>query len=171
LPGLWGSFLLGLNSDFAAEDLVDAVSVPVLMISQAVQSMQSVVDVAKEIWKEKKKAEIEAFLLGFLFLIPIGGEVIEAIAGFATIGRIVGLIGDASVLASDLYVVAKDPSAAPFVIFGNILGAGALADGVKVVKAAKARRGMSKDDIGKLGDGMSTVLAKIDKVVAKTCSI
>ncbi|OQE36040.1 hypothetical protein PENCOP_c012G03701 [Penicillium coprophilum] len=145
--------------------MVDAVSVPVLMIHQAISSMQQVVDTAGEIDRENRKRQILLFLSAFLFLIPIGGEVIGAINGLASIGRFISLAGEAALVGIDIYSVVDGPSSAPFVIFSYILSAGALNDAVKVNKAAKAKRGMGAKDLAKLGADFERGMTKIDTIM------
>lgn len=47
----------------------------------------------------------------------------------------------------DIYSVIDDPSSGPFIIFGYVLSAGALADAVKANKAAQARRAMTLERV------------------------
>ncbi|KAJ5426564.1 hypothetical protein N7465_001634 [Penicillium sp. CMV-2018d] len=110
-------------------DMVNAVSV----IHQVIVSMQEVIGTAEKIDTENWKQHILLSFSALLSLIRIGGEVIGAINGLACIGRFVALADEANM---DLYSVVDDPSSAPFLIFGYILGADALTDVVKVNKAA-----------------------------------
>lgn len=55
-------------------DLVDPISVPILMISQAIEEMGKVVEYANEITEARQKEIIAAFLGAILFLIPVAGE-------------------------------------------------------------------------------------------------
>lgn len=73
--------------------MVDALSSAVLSIHQALKNVAEVVDTAEEIEEERKKEMMLTFLSAFLILIPIGGEVLSAISGMATIGRIVAVAG------------------------------------------------------------------------------
>ena len=159
----------GQANAWSGADMVDAVSIPVLMIHEAVEAMQEVDDTAKEIQQEERKQMILAFVSAFLFLIPIGGEAIGAIAGFANIGRIIALAGEAAMVADDIYTLTQDSSQAPFLIFGYILSAGSLVDAVKIGKAAEIRRGMKDADVAKLGKNVGDGLGKIGKVMAKAC--
>ncbi|KAL4897128.1 hypothetical protein BDV59DRAFT_85087 [Aspergillus ambiguus] len=90
--------------------MVDALSMPVMMIHQAVESMQQVVDMAEEIEAAKRKQMILLFLSAFLLLVPIGGEIVSAISRFATVGRFVALAGEAALTGVDIYSVVNDPS-------------------------------------------------------------
>lgn len=152
--------------------MVDAVSIPVLMIHEAVDAMQKVDDTAKEeLELEQRKQMILMFVTAFLFLVPIGSEAIGAITGFANLGRIISLIGEAAMVAEDIYAVSKDPSQAPFLMFGYILSAGSLAEAAKIGKAAEPKRGMSDVDISKLGKNVGDSLGKIGKVMSNACKL
>lgn len=98
--------------------------------------MQEVIGTAEKIDPENRKQQILLSLSAFLSLIRIGGEVIGAINGLACIGRLIALADEASIVGMGLYSVVDDPSSAPFLIFGYILGADALTDVVNVNKAA-----------------------------------
>ncbi|CRL19081.1 unnamed protein product [Penicillium camemberti] len=121
-------------------DMVNAVSVPILMIHQVIMSMQEIISIAEKIDTENRKRQILLFLSALLSLIPIGGEVIgeviSAINGLASIGRSIALADEASIVGMGLYSVFDDTPSAPFLICGYILSADALTDAVKVNKAA-----------------------------------
>ncbi|KAI1327687.1 hypothetical protein F5Y16DRAFT_371032 [Xylariaceae sp. FL0255] len=138
---------------WSGRDMVDAVSLPVLMIHSAKESMQKIYNVGKKIEEEERKATILAFIALLLFLIPIGGEVLDAI-GFAVLGRLLVLAGDLASMGYDIYGLANDPSSAPSLNFDLVLG-GKLTDEVEVAKAAKARRLMSEEPVHKLGKAVS----------------
>jgi hypothetical protein len=152
-------------------DYVDALALPVLMIRQAVESMAKVMAIADKIDDEKRKALIMLFISAFLFLIPIGGEAIGAIAGLSNVGRFIGLAGEAGMVAMDIYSVVEDPANAPFAIFGGILSAGAFRDATQLRGIANVRRGMKDEDLAKLGSGITDGLGKIRKVVTDACSL
>ncbi|KAL4860813.1 hypothetical protein BDV12DRAFT_204669 [Aspergillus spectabilis] len=153
---------------WVGSDMVDVVSVPVLMIRQAVESMAQVIDIAEEIEAAKRKEQILFFISAFLFLIPIGGQAIGTIARLANIGRFISLAGGVVMAGFDIYSVVEDPASALFVIFGYTLGAGALKDSVRVNKAAAVKRGVKDDDMRKLGDIMGLGMRKIDTIL-RTC--
>lgn len=116
--------------------MVNAVSVPILMIHQVIVSMQEVIGTAEEIDTKMWKRQILFFLSAFLSFILIGGEVIGAINGLASIGWFVALADEANIVGMGLYSVVNDPSSEPFLIFGYVLSADARTDAVKVNKAA-----------------------------------
>lgn len=120
--------------------MVNAVSVPILMIHQVIMSIQEIISIAEKIDTENRKRQILLFLSALLSLIPIGGEVIgeviSAINGLASIGRSIALADEASIVGMGLYSVFYDTPSAPFLICGYILSADALTDAVKVNTAA-----------------------------------
>ncbi|KAL2862689.1 uncharacterized protein BJX67DRAFT_292234 [Aspergillus lucknowensis] len=132
-----------------ADELVDAVSIPILMVQQAVDNMEEVVDAAEEIEEQERKAIILAFLSAILLVVPFVGEVVGAVASMATIGRIIALAGAAGNAAMDIYTIVDDPENAPLAIFSLVLGG--IGDLASIAQAAKIRRGMSSEDLGKLG--------------------
>ncbi|KAL3486230.1 hypothetical protein BJX62DRAFT_246961 [Aspergillus germanicus] len=136
-------------------ELVDAVAMRVLMVSDAIENMQSIVEIAEEIEEAKAKSILFAFLSAIFFFVPVVGEVMGAVSSLANIGRIVALLGAAGNVALDVYTIFDDPENAPLAIFSLILTPLALMDVVKVGQAARARRGMPAADVAKLGDRLA----------------
>ncbi|KAL2813996.1 hypothetical protein BJX63DRAFT_431632 [Aspergillus granulosus] len=146
------------------EDLVDAVSMPVMMVSDAVENMLSIVEVAEEIEEAKAMGILFAFLSAIFFFVPVVGEVISGVTSLVNVGRIISLLGTAGNIALDVYTVLEDPENAPLAIFGLILTPLALMDIAKVSQAAKVRRGMPDADVAKLGERLSARLALVSKL-------
>lgn len=145
-------------------ELIDAISMPVLMIAQAVDSMGTIETVADEIEAAKRKAIILAFLGALFFFIPIAGEVIGSLtelAGITTLMTVIGVAGD---IALDAYTIADDPDNAPLAIFDLILAPLGLGDLGAVAKAANIRRGMSVEQVTKLGTVIGSRLGTVSKV-------
>jgi hypothetical protein len=140
----------------------------ILTVHQSIKSMAQVMDVAEEIKTKRRKQMILMFLSAVLIFIPIGDQAIGAIAGLAAVGRFLTLASEAALVGPDLYSIVDDLASAPFVIFGYILQAGALADAVKVNKAAQARRSLRNEDIDKFGAVFARGMTKIDNVM-KAC--
>ncbi|KAK3302801.1 uncharacterized protein B0T15DRAFT_562882 [Chaetomium strumarium] len=132
----------------SANDYVDAFALPVLMVHAAVENMASVMQIADKVDEEKRKALIWMLISAFLFLVPISGEAIGAIASLS-----------------------NDPSTAPFAIFGFILSDGVFREADELRRAANARRAMRGEDVAKLGKGVAEGLGKIGKVVASACML
>lgn len=148
-------------------DVVDAVSMPVLMFVQAVYSMQQVAETADKIDEEKRKAIILAFIGAILFFIPIVGEVAGTVEGVADLASILSLVGDAGNAALDIYTIVADPQNAPLAIMGLIFAPAALADVASIVKAAGIRRLLEDTEIAKLGSKISEGMTTIRKINGK----
>jgi hypothetical protein len=160
---------LMLNAyDGDAFELVDSISLPVLMIAEAVDSMAQVETAADKINEEKRKAQILAFIGAILFFVPIAGEVLGSVAELADIASIIFILGVAGNTALDVYTIVDDPQNAPLAIFSLILEPLSLANLVTITKAANIRRGMSDDDIAKLGTKVTARMQTIKKVTG-TC--
>ncbi|KAK1148087.1 hypothetical protein N8T08_010725 [Aspergillus melleus] len=134
------------------------------MISDAVDNMHMLVEIAENIREEKSKAILLAFLSAIFFFIPITGEVASAVQSLATIGRIVSLLGATGNADLDIYTLIDDKDNAPLAIFSLILAHLALSDAVAISKAANVRREMSASDIKKLGEGTSMRMDSISRV-------
>ncbi|KAJ4347362.1 uncharacterized protein N0V89_011303 [Didymosphaeria variabile] len=102
------------------DTIVEASELPVYMLVQGVESMQSVHDTAKEITEEEKKEMILLFIGGILGFIPIAGEEIAAL-GLATLGRIIRIVGGVGNAAFDLYGIVESPESAIFAVFGGLV--------------------------------------------------
>ena len=148
-------------------ELVDSVSMPVLMIAEAVDNMATVDSVADQIDEAQRKAIILGFIGAILFFVPLAGEMLGAVTEMADVASIISILGTVGNAAMDVYTIVADPSNAPLAIFDLIMAPLALADFVQITKAANIRRGMSDDDILKLGGRMSTRMKTIRKVTGK----
>jgi hypothetical protein len=145
-------------------DVVDAISVPVLMIESAVDSMETVVDTAEEIDEERTKGIILTFLGALLFFIPVVGEVLGSVAGLASLARIIAVLATVGDAAMDIYSIVDDPKNAPLAIFGLVLGPLGLADIATVARAANLKRAMKGEDILKLGKNLGPSMNIVNKV-------
>ncbi|KAL4996287.1 hypothetical protein BDV10DRAFT_187234 [Aspergillus recurvatus] len=148
-------------------DLIDAVSVPILMIVSAVEEMAKVESIASEVSAEEKKIKeqeiIGGFIAAILFLVPVAGEVLGAIDGLAETAAVLRIAGTAADIGLSVADIVKDPSNAALDIMNIIFDAGALSDATKVAKAASLRRTMKEADIVKLGEKVSGSLKSIEK--------
>ena len=117
--------------------------------------MAKVAKIEQDMTDAEKKAKREKILFGFLtavlFFIPIDGGAMAAVAGMATIGRIVASLDALGNVAYDSYTIVKDPANAPLIIFGLILALLGMADVVALAKAAKIARTMNAGDVMKIG--------------------
>jgi hypothetical protein len=158
-----GAMRAGLfEGDFT--DVVDSISIPIMMINSSIAEMATIEHVADEITKEKRMEIILVFFGAILFLVPIAGELIGSVTELAEIGEIVSAVGAVGNTAFDIYSVASDPHNAPLAIMSAIFEPLALLDIAKVAKAASIRRGMSGADVAKLGKQVKPVLDTIDAI-------
>jgi hypothetical protein len=147
-------------------DLIDAVSVPIFLIANAVEDMNQVEEIADKIDEEKKKALILAFIGAILFFIPIAGEVLGSVVEIGDMAAIITLVSAAGDVATGVYSIVDDPQNPLLGIMQIILAPLALANIGQVAKAASIRRGMSDDDVLKLGGKIAARLGTIKKVAA-----
>ncbi|TGJ87370.1 hypothetical protein E0Z10_g1365 [Xylaria hypoxylon] len=149
-------------------ELVDALSIPILMVQQAVKAMEKVKETAEAIIEAERKETIALFLGAIFFIVPLAGEALAA-AGLATLGRYIALIGESAGVGQGIYEIANDPDSLPLAIFDLVLGGAGIRDAAKVGKAAKYRNEFRPKD-GMLGDAVKGDLDKISKVNKDLCS-
>ncbi|KAJ5926897.1 killer toxin alpha/beta [Penicillium verrucosum] len=154
-------------------DLIDSISLPILMIVSAVQEMSAVEKIAEKLSAEEKKLKeteiIGGFLTAILFMVPIAGEVLGTIEGLADVGLVLSIAGTAADIGTGVADIVKNPNNAALDIMNIVFDAGFLAGATKASKAAKLRREMKEADIAKLGDKVSSGLKSVDKLTGK-CS-
>ncbi|KAI0543297.1 glycoside hydrolase [Xylaria curta] len=150
------------------DELVDALSIPVLMVRQAVDSMEEVAKIGEEILDAQRKDLILFFVSAILFIVPVIGEGLAA-AGLVSLGRIIAILGETGGVIEGIYDIANDPESAPLAIFGIVLGVAGIRDAAQVGKAAKFRNDFKAKD-SMLGDVIKGDLDKISKVVKNVCS-
>lgn len=150
------------------KELIDSISIPVFMIADAVDTMDQVETFAEKIDAEKKKAMILAFLSAVFFFLPVAGEVPGSVAELTTAASVLAILGAAGDIAMGVYTVVDDPDNAPLGILSIVMAPLALTDMSRVAKAANIRRGMSDDDLLKLGRKVGARMATVKKVVG-TC--
>lgn len=126
-------------------EIVDAVSLPIMMVVQGVESMSMVVQSAIKLEEAERKALIMAFVGAILFLVPVAGEILGSVAELADIGVIITMTGVAGNVAMDVYTIVDDPKNAPLAIMDLILAPISLADAVLISKAAQIKRGMGAE--------------------------
>ncbi|KAI0453722.1 hypothetical protein F5B21DRAFT_515157 [Xylaria acuta] len=139
-------------------DLVDALSLPALLLSEAVDSMKQVVETADKILEQERKADIANFITAIFTLIPFAGEA-GIIARSVTLRVIVAAADDLANLALSIYQLIDDPSSALETIFGFFLGGGFSRQPWK--DAAAAKRGMPQRESDLLPPKVKTDLNTI----------
>lgn len=148
-------------------ELIDSISMPIVMIAEAVAQMSKVESIANQINKAKEDEIIAAFLGAILFMIPIAGEVLGSFEAVAEIGSILTLAGEAGNVAMGIAGVVQDPHNAALDIMNLIFVPGALKDMATITKAARIRRAVKPEAIAKLGGKVSDRLNSIKKVTGK----
>ncbi len=146
-----------------ANDLADAMALPVFMIEEAVENIKSISDAIDEAEEEKRKGIIMAFLTAILFFVPVVGTVASSIASLAAIGRIIALVGVAGNLALDIYSVVDSKGNDPMAIFALVLSPLAVFDVVRISRAASVARGMKGEDVAKLGKNIEGKMNLVKK--------
>ncbi|KAI0803704.1 glycoside hydrolase family 18 protein [Xylaria sp. FL0064] len=155
-----------LDLQLSTQDVADASSLPALTIASAVDSMDKVVEQAKEIEKIGREQFIANFLGGILFFIPFVGEALgPTLAAVRAALSIAEVAGEAALLT---YSVVSDPDNAFSAVFSTLAGA-ALSRG-SWGKAANERRGLSDIDSKKLGS-IHDDLMKISGIRDGLCTI
>ena len=147
-----------------AGELIDSISLPILMMVEAVENMFQVAEIADKITEEQRKTIILAFIGAILFFIPVAGEVLGTVTELTDLASIITILGAAGNAAFDVYTIVDDPQNAPLAIMGLIFAPAALADVATITKAANIRRGMEEADIDKLGTKLSSRMKSIKKV-------
>ena len=151
-----------------AGELIDSISLPILMMVEAVENMFQVAEIADKITEEQRKAIILAFIGAILFFVPVAGEILGTVTELADLASIITILGATGNAALDIYTIIDDPQNAPLAIMGLVFAPAALADVATITKAANIRRGMKDGDIAKLGTKLSGRMKSIKKVTG-TC--
>ncbi|KAH7143395.1 glycoside hydrolase family 18 protein [Dactylonectria macrodidyma] len=129
-------------------DVLDAGSLPALTMQAAVESMDKIVETAKEIEKKLREEFIVNFIRGLLFFIPVAGQALGSI-GMSSLRSLLLLAGATGEAGLMVYGIVEDPANAFMTVFSALAGAGVGRSGI--TKAANARRSMETSDINKLG--------------------
>jgi hypothetical protein len=128
------------------------------MLSEAIETMKHVVEVADKALEEERKATIANFIAAIFMLIPVAGELAAAVGG-ATMRAIIGMAGELANVGLTIYELVDDPSSALSTVLGFVIGGGVSRRPFK--EAAAARRGMSSTEKGKLAPRVKTDLDTI----------
>ncbi|RCI14282.1 hypothetical protein L249_6131 [Ophiocordyceps polyrhachis-furcata BCC 54312] len=155
--------------DGKVDEVVDSVSMPVLILQEAVHQMSQVVKAADEMTEAKRKAIIMAFIGAILFLVPVAGEALGTVAELADVAALVLVVGEAGNVAFDMYSLVEDADNGPLAILGIVLSPLALMRAGDMSRAAKYRRGMSAADVSKMGARVSGSLNTISSIRKRAC--
>jgi hypothetical protein len=133
----------------SANDIVQVVSMPVMMLQQAIEAMGETKALGtSQKAEDKKNLILEISSVVFIFIPFLDDIALEVLAA----ARIGTLIGNAGSLAITIQDVVSDAGSAPLAILGVFGGAGAiLADVSNMAKLISIRRGVSDDMITGIG--------------------
>lgn len=138
---------------------------PVFIIIQAVNDMNEVKTIGK---KEEKEMQLELTLeiLGIIFaFIPFLDELTPEIEGLDLVLSAVDVAGN---VALGIQSIIADPESAPMEILG-LLTAGGTRDEDEFASMANTRRGISDNDIAKIGTSFKTLDKDLQNIVSKVC--
>ncbi|RDW93688.1 glycoside hydrolase family 71 protein [Aspergillus mulundensis] len=166
----WGdlSFFLWEGND---TDAVEALSTPIFMLMQSVDSMAQIKAIGEK-EKEKEEEERRNFILmiisAVLLVLPFAGEIVGTVTGIGWVAD-AALLADVSAnLALAGYDIVKDPKSAPMELL-NILFAGGGRTAANFGRAASVRRGIKAGDLAKFGDVFKLNDDLVQKLIKKVC--
>lgn len=148
----------------AVDEVVDALSLPILMAEASVNSMKQLNDLGHEIEEQRNKKTILFWISSILFFLPIIGEVAGSIAVLANIARLLAFTTDISTAAFDIYTVVDTHGNDPLAIFGLIFAPLAIFDAGRIAVAARIKRGMPDEQVAKLGPDVKGKMDQIDRI-------
>ncbi|KAM0335266.1 hypothetical protein ACHAQA_000310 [Verticillium albo-atrum] len=132
-------------------DVLQVLSVPIFLMSQAIQSMSDAKEKGGEIIQQEKEALIFNIISALLFFIPFIGEFAAIVAGAATIARMMaigGLIGNTALSIAE---IVDDPSNAGMAVMA-LLSAGRVRKPSSFRDLGTARRSQSNVAVSKMGE-------------------
>ncbi|RFU28181.1 hypothetical protein B7463_g8175, partial [Scytalidium lignicola] len=146
-------------------DVVDVLSMPVFMISQALEAMTTVKQIGE---KEKKAKKIALILeiLGIIFaFIPLLDEIAPSLEIADGAFEIVSATGN---VALAIQGIVADPASAPMQILSALtLGKGKTTDDFASLAAAK--RAISADDLSEIGKDFKASEDEMEATLKQTC--
>lgn len=141
-----------------ANELVEALSLPVLMVAQSVEVMEQVKEIGEEVEREEREQKtkdiiMNVLLAAFIF-IPIAGEAALALGwtsvAVARIAAMIGLTGDA---ALTVYESVEDPESALLTALFMLIPVRGVARSDKNVKdVLEKKRGLTGAALDALGE-------------------
>lgn len=168
IDATWMDMMLG-QWDGPANDAVQVLGIPVAMIKQAIDSMREVKKIGETEKKEEQKNLIITIVSAVLAVVPFVGEGSAALAGMATLGRMIAFAGEIANGALTLYEVVDNPESAPMAMFGMLLGAAPLPrTPASFGKMGKLEAEISgAGTLGKMGEIVAKDTGLIKKIVNK----
>lgn len=147
----------GIRSGLLQDDasiVVDALTVPVLILGEAVKNMQEIYDIAEEIKDREDKDLILAVVQLVLLIVPFIGKLAGAMTATALyIRAVANLIGDFGLMAVDIYKITEaetDEDRAMLALGIGLTGIGSLTNIPSIRQAGELRKRTSMVSIGKI---------------------
>jgi len=173
LLGAWGAMKLGYwEGDMSTGPT--AAAMPVFMIQEAVESMKKIKEIGKEFDEQQRKEKILFILNIVLMVLPFVGEGFGAIfGGAAAVARVAALLAETGNAAVSVYQVIEDPSSAPIVLIGMLVGIGGGGRGKttpqKFKEAASARALLKPEQLAKFSEAFRKKNIHIE-TITKACA-
>lgn len=150
------------------DDVVQVFSVPIFMLSEAIEGMKSAKTMGEEEekWEEqqarnKAKNLILTIIGAVLFAVPFLGEIGATLAGAATLARFALIAGEVANAAFAIYGMVDDPNSAVMGLLGMMFGLGSISkagrtpSGFKEMAAKRAEL-RTNGGISKIGGRFQT---------------
>ncbi|KAE8327990.1 hypothetical protein BDV39DRAFT_214550 [Aspergillus sergii] len=162
-------------NDTSATDAVVAYSMPILQLTEAINSMKDIKEIGEDAKEQAKKDLILKILTIVFMVIPFVGEALGPLIGSAaSVARIALLIGEAGNGALTVAEIIEDPTSAPFAVLGLIagvgVGSGKLSKAEALAEASKARGLLKGSDLAKFPQRFRDQDALVQKVVKSLCA-
>ena len=160
-------FGLGLGTwEGSNSDMVEVLSMPVLMMAQAVDGMAQAKEIGEDWQDDQNKNLILTIISAVLFIVPVLGEVTAAVAGMARLARLFAATGAVSALGMTIVDVVENPEMAPLAIAGLLFG-GRIRTPKEFASAAALRRAMAQT----ARDGLGDVFSNNDKALTRLINV
>ncbi|PTB38652.1 hypothetical protein M441DRAFT_49043 [Trichoderma asperellum CBS 433.97] len=149
------------------DDILQVVSMPVFMIQQAINSMANAKSLGQQ---QEKRDRINLILeiLGVVFIfVPFLDDITPELEVFDGIFSTVAAAGN---VVLTIQAIIADPTSAPMQLLG-LLTAGGTRDEGDSTKMASTRRGISEDDLGKIGSFYKEADDDFQDVIRQSCRL
>ncbi|KAI8721514.1 SGNH-hydro domain-containing protein [Fusarium sp. LHS14.1] len=163
---LWGyewGFKLGLIQEDISE-VVDALTVPVIMVGESVDAMQKAYDIGEEVREEETKNLILLVVETVLFIVPFLGKLAGTIGATATFVRAAAnLVGDLGLISVDIYKITQatsDEDRVALAIGIGITGMGALTNIPSMRAAGQLRKATRADTIRRITQNQDAIRSR-----------
>jgi len=152
----------------SSDDIVQVYSMPVIMITSAMQAMSQVKQIGQQVAKQDKINKILE-ILGIIFIfVPFLDDLAPELGVLDGIFNVVSVAGN---LALSIQAIVADPTSAPMEILGALAGGTGLRSEDDFARVSATRRGISTDELQKISSGFATTDAKFQKVIKEQCRL